>query len=102
MISDNNSLVVGHVLDRLSLSPLVDEVLTNPARVADGADGGGELVVVEPHHVQERITHKAFFSLMAFNAIKLCRAAIFIWECQVCWQIGLHPSIAMLCHRQAQ
>ena len=67
MVSDNNSLVVSHVLDRLRLSPLVDAVLTNPARV--GEDGK---ISVEPHQRQEECSR---------SFTNLCKTKVFITDC---------------------
>ena len=58
MVSDNNSLIVWHLLSTLGLSPLVDRVVTHEARVAAG-DGR---ITEEGVHRQEDC-RKSFVNL---------------------------------------
>ena len=52
IVSDNNSLVVSHVMAKLGIDKYVDLVKTNPAEIEDG------IMVVSPHHVQVCVNEK--------------------------------------------
>ncbi len=58
MVSDNNSLIVWHLLSTLGLSPLVSRVVTHEARVAAGEGK----ITVEGYHWQEDC-QKSFVNL---------------------------------------